>query len=54
LGLKNGDRLESVNGFELQSPEKVLEAYTRVRTADNLVVQINRDGHTMTIDYKVQ
>ena len=33
LGLQNGDRLEQINGFDMASPEKALEAYARLRTA---------------------
>jgi general secretion pathway protein C len=31
LGLENGDRLASINGFDLTSPETALEAYARPR-----------------------
>jgi general secretion pathway protein C len=54
LGLQNGDRLETINGFDMASPEKALEAYMRLRTADGLKVQINRRGQPMNIDYKIK
>lgn len=54
LGLQNGDRLETINGFDMASPEKALEAYMRLRTADGLKVQVNRRGQPMTIDYKIK
>ena len=54
LGIKNGDRLETINGFDMASPEKALEAYMRLRTADGLKVQVNRNGAPMTIDYKIK
>ena len=44
LGMENGDRLESINGFDMASPEKALEAYARLRTAQNLNVKVNRRG----------
>ena len=44
LGLQNGDRLETINGFNMASPEKALEAYARLRTAGNLNVKVNRRG----------
>ncbi len=53
LGLKNGDRLENINGFGLTSVEKALEAYVQLRTLDKLKVQVNRGGNPMTIDYKI-
>jgi general secretion pathway protein C len=54
LGLQNGDRLEAINGFEMASPEKALEAYARLRTADSLAVKVTRRGNPVTIDFKIQ
>jgi general secretion pathway protein C len=54
LGIQNGDRLETINGFDMASPEKALEAYMRLRTADGLKVQVNRRGTPMVIDYKIK
>ncbi len=54
LGLKNGDRLEQINGFDMGSPEKALEAYARLRTAENLKIKINRRGQPTTIDFKIK
>ena len=54
LGLQNGDRLEAINGFEMASPEKALEAYARLRTADSLAVKVTRRGSPVTIDFKIQ
>lgn len=54
LGLQNGDRLEAINGFDMTSPEKALEAYARLRTAEGLAVKITRRGKPMTIDFKIQ
>jgi general secretion pathway protein C len=54
LGLQNGDRLESINGFSMSDPQKALEAYGRLRTANNLKVQVNRKGTPVTIDFNIQ
>ena len=54
LGLQNGDRLETINGFNMGSPEKALEAYARLRTSSNLKVQVNRRGTPVTIDYRIK
>ncbi|OQX68904.1 MAG: hypothetical protein B6A08_07915 [Sorangiineae bacterium NIC37A_2] len=53
LGLANGDRLESINGFDMGSPEKALEAYARLRTAESLTVKVNRRGKPTTINIKI-
>jgi general secretion pathway protein C len=54
LGLQNGDRLESINNFNMGSPEKALEAYATLRTAGNLNVKINRRGSSMGIGYNIK
>jgi general secretion pathway protein C len=53
LGMQNGDRLEKINGFDMASPEKALEAYARLRTATSLDVQVNRHGKNLNIQYKI-
>ncbi len=54
LGLENGDRLQQINGFDMASPEKALEAYARLRTADHLTVQVNRRGKDTNIDFNIK
>jgi general secretion pathway protein C len=54
LGLENGDRLQTINGFDMASPEKALEAYSRLRTADHLTVSINRRGKAQNIDFNIK
>jgi general secretion pathway protein C len=54
LGIQNGDRLESINGFNMGSPEKALEAYARLRTATSLNVKVSRRGAPVSIDYQIQ
>jgi general secretion pathway protein C len=54
LGLENGDRLQQINGFDMASPEKALEAYARLRTADHLTVAINRKGKDQNIDFNIK
>jgi general secretion pathway protein C len=54
LGMENGDRLQTINGFEVANPEKALEAYARLRTADKLVVVVNRRGQNVNLDYNIK
>lgn len=54
LGMENGDRLQTINGFDMTSPEKALEAYARLRTADHLTIQINRKGSDTNLDYNIK
>ncbi|MFT3775361.1 MAG: type II secretion system protein GspC [Minicystis sp.] len=54
LGLENGDRLSSINGFEMSDPQKALEAYSKLRTADHLTVSVNRHGKPTNIDFNIK
>jgi general secretion pathway protein C len=54
LGMENGDRLEKINGFDMTSPEKALEAYARLRTADRLTVSLNRRGQPTNLDFNIK
>jgi len=54
LGMENSDRLQTINGFDMSSPEKALEAYARLRTADKLTISLNRRGQNMNIDYNIK
>jgi general secretion pathway protein C len=54
IGLVDGDQLEKVNGFDLTSPERILEAYARLREATHLTMQITRGGAPLNIDYSIR
>jgi hypothetical protein len=44
LGLVDGDLVLSVNGSEIRNPEKALGLYERVRTADEIILELSRNG----------
>jgi general secretion pathway protein C len=55
LGIENGDRLETLNGFEMSNPEKMLEAYARLRSgADKLQIHLTRNGKPIDVDYTIR
>jgi general secretion pathway protein C len=54
LGIRAGDVLQSVNGFALTTPDKLLEALARLRTADHLSLALARGGHATEVDYEVR
>jgi general secretion pathway protein C len=54
LGVQNNDQLQSINGFDMADPQKALEAYTRLRTADALTVTIERHGQPMTLSVNIK
>jgi general secretion pathway protein C len=56
LGLQTGDRLVSLNGIEVTSTERMLEAYAKLqsRTIDRLTIHLVRDGKPTNIDYVIR
>jgi general secretion pathway protein C len=54
LGFETGDRLQTINGFDMTSPETAMQAYARLRTADHLTVQVNRRGRDTNLDFNVK
>jgi general secretion pathway protein C len=54
LGLQNGDRIETINGFNMSSPEEALNAYARLRTANKLSLKVTRRGQPTTIDLNIK
>ncbi|MCP4447089.1 MAG: hypothetical protein GY811_17335 [Myxococcales bacterium] len=54
IGLMNGDTIHSINGFELTSPDKALEVYTKVRSASSLSVNATRRGKPISLNYSIK
>ncbi len=53
LGLRNGDLIRTVNGYDLSSPDKCLEAYARLRASDLVVVELERAGISHELRYQI-
>ncbi|HEY0252506.1 MAG TPA: type II secretion system protein GspC [Kofleriaceae bacterium] len=54
LGLQNGDTLKKVNGLELTTAEKALEAYSKMSTATTIELEIVRRGTSIKITYVIK
>ena len=54
LGFQNGDCIETVNGFDLASPERALTAYANLRTSDELDVTLRRRDRTIHLVYDIE
>jgi general secretion pathway protein C len=54
LGMQNGDVLNRINGLDIGSPDRALEAYSRLRTSDNLQVSVTRNGQPVNIDFHIR
>lgn len=54
IGIVNGDIIKSINGIELSSPDKALEAYSRLQSASKLSLDITRRGKSETLEYTIE
>ena len=54
LGMTAGDSLKSINGFDMTSPEKALEAYAKLRTAPHIQVGLIRGGKPVNLEYAIK
>jgi general secretion pathway protein C len=54
LGLRSGDRLEAINGYELGTPENALRAYSELRQRSDFELVLIRDGRTIRHTYHVR
>lgn len=53
IGLQNGDVINRINGYEMSSPEKGLEIYTKLKDSKQVTVDLKRRGKPMTLDYNI-
>jgi len=53
LGFVNGDRVDSIDGYDLMTPDHALEAYAKLRSHDDYHVAITRFGAKMTLVFRV-
>jgi len=54
LGIRNGDMLRTINGFDMTSPDSALEAYSSLRSADKLALAVKRQNNELTIEYNIE
>jgi type II secretory pathway component PulC len=54
LGLQNGDTLRKINGDSLESADKALEVYVKLRDAKKLDVELVRRGKPIVLTYTIK
>jgi len=54
IGLENGDVVTRINGYEINSPEKLLELYNKMRTTNEFNLDLKKpDGQNKSYSYSV-
>ena len=54
IGVQNGDVIRRINGYEMNSPDKALEIYQKLRDANRIEIEIERRGETLRKTYSVE
>lgn len=53
IGIQNGDVISSINGYPINSPDKALELYQKLKDAKEINVDLKRRGKPVTLDYSI-
>jgi general secretion pathway protein C len=53
IGIENGDVIQRVNGYEINSPDKALELYQKLRESPHVTIELERAGQTIRKEYNV-
>lgn len=54
LGLKRGDIIKGVNGEAVDTPQKAMELYQALKSADDIQLEITRGGSPTTLNYSLE
>ena len=54
IGVQNGDVIKRINGFDLNSPEKALEVYTKLKDSSRIDLELERNGQTVRKTYNIR
>jgi len=53
IGIENGDVIQRVNGYEINSPEKALELYQKLRESAHVTIELDRAGQMIRKEYNI-
>ncbi|MER2565494.1 MAG: type II secretion system protein GspC [Myxococcaceae bacterium] len=54
IGVQNGDVIKRINGYDLNSPEKALEVYSKLKEASRIDIEVERNGASVRKTYNVR
>jgi general secretion pathway protein C len=54
IGMQNGDVIKRINGFYLNSPEKALEIYSKLKESSRIDIEVERNGASVRKTYNVR
>lgn len=54
IGVQNGDVIRRINGFEMNSPEKALEVYAKLKESSRIEIELERNGSPVKKTYNIR
>ncbi len=54
IGIQNGDVIRRINGYEINSPDKALEIYTKLKESSKIEIEVERRGKPVTKTYNIK
>lgn len=54
IGIENGDVITRINGYEVNSPDKALEVYQKLRESPHVTIELERNGQPVKKDYNIK
>lgn len=54
IGIQNGDVISKINGYDINSPDKALEVYAKLKDSKEITVELKRRGNPQTMNYSIQ
>lgn len=54
IGIQNGDIVQKINGYEMNSPDKALQIYSKLKDANSITVDLVRRGKPVTMSYTIR
>jgi general secretion pathway protein C len=53
IGIQNGDVIQRINGYEINSPDKALEIYQRLKESSHVTIELERGGQSIRKEYNI-
>lgn len=53
IGVENGDVIQRINGYEINSPDRALELFQKIRESSHVVIETERGGRPVKKEYNI-
>ena len=53
IGVENGDVIQRINGYEINSPDRALELFQKLRESSHVTIELERGGQPVRKEYNI-